>query len=490
MARDDAAREPKEESSLLDRRSYLQLAGAAAASIASVSTVEAAAQDDGPLVQEKFENDDFGEQFTSTYKQDQWYAQRVSDPVKNGSHSLRVRFPEGTHRAMVGKYDAVDAGDTDSGLEELYASYWLRFSPNFDGLDGGKLPGPGNVEGGRGKGGDPSRGRDWSARGSFRDAGSDGVEIVYYVYHMDMDGSYGDWYGGTTVPRNQWVKVDQHAKLNSVSGGSANSDGELQMWIDDSLKFEKTDFRFTEQPENGINYLWSLWFGGNWTSPKDQSVYFDSWALDDAGKPSLSPSPPKETGDILELVTSDGMATTDYEFTVEGSASKRTNAGDLSSEDNDTVTDNGDGTVTVTGAVGNGYGDSYLVDGSITSMSDLDESMWTIRYEGEEVGVDDLVDSGGPTVDRFDVTESDQLGDNSMFSVRWAVSAADAELDTVEVVTAETAEDLNFAVTDVGGESGSGWDLFQFPVGTELDVSLRATDVEENVTRETETVTL
>ncbi|MFC7080773.1 hypothetical protein [Halorussus caseinilyticus] len=62
---------------------------------------------------------------------------------------------------------------------------------------------------------------------------------------------------------------------------------------------------------------------------------------------------------------------------------------DVASEGNDSVTDNGDGTVTVSGVAGNGYGDSYFVDGDVISM-DLDESKWTIRYGGEEVGVSDL----------------------------------------------------------------------------------------------------
>jgi len=45
-------------------------------------------------------------------------------------------------------------------------------------------------------------------------------------------------------------------------------------------------------------------------------------------------------------------------------------------------------------------------------------------------------------------------------------------------------------VNDASGENASGWDLFQFPAGTELDVTLRAKDVAENVTKETKNVTL
>ncbi|WP_435179453.1 hypothetical protein [Halorussus sp. AFM4] len=96
------------------------------------------------------------------------------------------------------------------------------------------------------------------------------------------------------------------------------------------------------------------------------------------------------SGTVLELVAGQNTSNVTYEFTVEGSVTKRTSASNgVESEGNDSVTDNGDGTVTASGVSGNGYGDSYLVDGDIVSMN-LDESKWTLRYGGEEVGVADL----------------------------------------------------------------------------------------------------
>jgi hypothetical protein len=95
-------------------------------------------------------------------------------------------------------------------------------------------------------------------------------------------------------------------------------------------------------------------------------------------------------GAVLELVPGTNTSNISYKFTVEGSVTKRTDAGDVSAEDNDTITDNGDGTVTVSGVAGNGYGDSYLVAGDVVSV-DLDESKWTLQWKGEEVAVSDLV---------------------------------------------------------------------------------------------------
>ncbi|UPV76308.1 hypothetical protein M0R89_19285 (plasmid) [Halorussus limi] len=95
-----------------------------------------------------------------------------------------------------------------------------------------------------------------------------------------------------------------------------------------------------------------------------------------------------------------------------------------------------------------------------------------------------------PTVQRFDVSKSEQLGDDRMFSVKWAVADTDADLDVVEVVVHEGTADVNFSVTDVSGKSASGWDLFQFPVGSTLDVTIRAKDAGNRVVKQSQSITL
>jgi hypothetical protein len=95
-----------------------------------------------------------------------------------------------------------------------------------------------------------------------------------------------------------------------------------------------------------------------------------------------------------------------------------------------------------------------------------------------------------PSVERFDVSKSEQLGEDRMFSVKWAVADTDGDLDAVEVVVHEGAADVNFSVTDASGKSQSGWDLFQFPVGSTLDVTLRAKDEGDRVVKQSQTITL
>lgn len=99
-------------------------------------------------------------------------------------------------------------------------------------------------------------------------------------------------------------------------------------------------------------------------------------------------------------------------------------------------------------------------------------------------------DSSSPTIDRFDISKSSQLGSNQMFSVQWAASAGNEDLDVVEVVVNGSDTDLDLSVQDVSGASASGWELFQFPLGTALDVHIRVKDVAGNVTKQSKTVRL
>ena len=95
-----------------------------------------------------------------------------------------------------------------------------------------------------------------------------------------------------------------------------------------------------------------------------------------------------------------------------------------------------------------------------------------------------------PAVDQFTVSPSDKLGDNRMFSVKWGVSDQHGDLDVVEVVVVDDAGSINFSVVDVGGASASGWELFQFPVDSTVDVTVRVKDSAGNVSKDSKTVTL
>jgi hypothetical protein len=471
MARDEAAREHGEGESLLDRRSYLQLAGAAAASVASFGTTTAAKQDDNLFLSEDFESKDYRDNFTFTYDM---LDERTTGPVRSGDHALNVRFPKGSHDGMTAWCDPVEAGLRDQPARDLYATYWVRFPSDFEGHPhGGKLPGPMNyfedwsqTDGnGDGHGGDPSTGYGWSARGNFKDSDANSIVVGAYVYHMDMGGQYGDNWGKTSIAKEEWHRVTQHVKLNTASNDSANADGVLEWWIDDQKVIDQYDMRWTNHPEEGVKYAFTTWYGGKDPSPKDQDIYFDSWQLSTAPIPGTPPAgdahqtttsqdSTDSQGTVLELETVDGADLSSYEFTVDGSVSKRTDAGDLAAEGNDEISANDDGTTTVTGAAGDGYGDSYYVNGDVTAI-DIAEDKWTIRYDGEEVSAAELID--GNTDQQLSNTLVIDGNDkpNSVSTYTFQVSgdvAKSAELGSINSYDQATDGEISGRV--VGGKDG------------------------------------
>lgn len=499
MARNEQARDADQEQSLLDRRGYLKLAGAAAATAASTSALgsdRATAQTDPVFLKENFKDSSYVDWFTRTWRQGE-YDSISTEASYTGDTSLRVNIPEDNHYGIALRLDPKKGELIEEQNRQLYASYWVKFGADFQSdTNGGKLPGPKNRE--RNSGGAAGERIDgtngWTARGKFA-ADNGGIVVGYYTYHMDMDGRWGDHINAATVPRDKWVHIEQFVKLNTVTDGSANRDGELKMWVNGERKIDRTNMRYTLYPENGVNYDFTVYYGGSDPSPADNHLYFDKWELA-TSRPTAGQ---RNSGNNLELITDEGTDALRYDFTVDGDITKDTIGDKVVAEGNDSLTTNDDGTVTVTGVSSDGRGDGYWVDGTITSMN-LDESKWTIRYDGQQVGVNDIVVAGddspdtatsanGPSINQFQITKSERLGDDRMFSVNWDVSAADADLDTVEVVVAQ-GTDINFSVTDVDGQNASNWDLFQFPINTSLQVSLRVTDQAGTVTKKTKDLSL
>jgi len=94
---------------------------------------------------------------------------------------------------------------------------------------------------------------------------------------------------------------------------------------------------------------------------------------------------------VLDIVTTADVEI-EYELRVDGDVEKRTDIGEpLRAEpNNDAVTENGDGTVTVSGYTGNaGFGDSYLVDGRVVAFEqtggDAGRNDVTFLVNGAEV---------------------------------------------------------------------------------------------------------
>ena len=214
--------------------------------------------------------------------------------------------------------------------DSVYMRYYLRLGESWDPSYGGKLPGLAGTYDTAGWGGRPSDGTNgWSARGLFQspipETGSDNPLMGYtpigsYVYHADMEGSYGDnflwidaWghegYGGL-LERNRWYCVEVYAQMNTGS----NFDGVLMGWIDGRKSLEKTDLRFRTVDTLHIQRVWmNVFHGGTAVAPSTQHLYFDNVVIaanyigpmGNGGSPPEELDPAEDTGGVLDADSAD-----------------------------------------------------------------------------------------------------------------------------------------------------------------------------------------
>ena len=204
---------------------------------------------------------------------------RVNVIEENGNRFLRVDYPQGGVGPREGgaqwKIDFIKAFGTT--YNELYISYKLRFANGFDPVKGGKLPG---LFGGQGNtGGHPADGYDgWTARMMWRvDAAP-----VFYVYHTDMQGNFGDNFYWDEVetqlfPAAEWVQVEHRIVMNTPG----NKDGILQGWYNGKLALDKHDMRYRHVNSFAIDgFYFSTFFGGSsdsWAPIHDETIDFDDF---------------------------------------------------------------------------------------------------------------------------------------------------------------------------------------------------------------------
>ena len=82
-----------------------------------------------------------------------------------------------------------------------------------------------------------------------------------------------------------------------------------------------------------------------------------------------------------------------YEFTTTGEVVHVVEEStDSAEEANDRIVDNGDGTWTVTGKTGNGFGDTFRFDGRVTEF--VGDGAFELELDGEPVAVDELTSMG------------------------------------------------------------------------------------------------
>ncbi|AWB28236.1 hypothetical protein HARCEL1_11240 [Halococcoides cellulosivorans] len=222
------------------------------------------------------------------------------------------------------QYPAGEAGNGNGGVDmmvplgrhydELYLGYRVRFGAGFEFSNaGGKLPGLiGSADGVYAVtgGDDPDGTNGWSARMMWRDPIDEDPDrglAMFYVYHPDQPGEYGEnmhWDdGGEQVyfERDRTHEIEHHVVMNTPG----EHDGVLEGWFDGEKVFERRDLRFWDVPDRGINrfYFSSFFGGGNtpkWAHSRDEHIYYDEFVISEApiwNGPDRSTTTPETTTD-------------------------------------------------------------------------------------------------------------------------------------------------------------------------------------------------
>ncbi|MFC7177451.1 hypothetical protein [Halosegnis marinus] len=145
----------------------------------------------------------------------------------------------------------------------------------------------------------------------------------------------------------------------------------------------------------------------------------------------------------------------EYEFVASGPVAPVEDAGTLKAEGNDTIVENDDGTYTVTGVTGNGYGDSFDVTGAVTAFSaTVAESNFVLRVDDEPVSVAELVDGGDP----------EPLPNSIVFDGAGSAETTAYEFEVTGSVSAGDSVEAGDAIegTTVSGAVTEGVDAYRF----------------------------
>ena len=261
-------------------------------------------QEDLVVFEQDFESASVGNYLPEVLN-DQWHtplwhmgvrenrAKIVSDKEKG--KALEVLFPAnqfGSDGAVAFLNDLSFGSGIERNFEELYISYDVKFSENFDFVRGGKLPGlcGYNVtqdprDGCNTGGGFPTGYDGWSARGMWREDG----KLENYVYHADQFYEYGDdEYWTANAERGTWHSFQHRIVLNTV--GEAN--GIVEAWFDGVKVLSSNTMLYRKTADIGINlFYFSTFYGGadpSWAPKSDQYIYFDNFRIATTPLPEIA----------------------------------------------------------------------------------------------------------------------------------------------------------------------------------------------------------
>lgn len=163
---------------------------------------------------------------------------------------------------------------------------------------------------------------------------------------------------------------------------------------------------------------------------------------------------------VVEVLSTNDTTEFDYEFDADGPVTRVLDAGAMSAETgNDAITDNGDGTYTVSGHVGLGFGDTFGVEGGTltafrTAAADGDYAVYVDGTEIDTGGSGDSGSDGGSDSGSDDGSTADEvlvevLSTNSATEFDYEL-VTDGPVTRVLDAGDRSAESSNDDVTDNG----------------------------------------
>ena len=285
-------------------------------------------------------------------------------------------------------------------------------------------------------------------------SGCGGIEHVFDFQSDQPDTS------GTAGPIYLY---NDHGPTNFEGGGAADAwsfgpvhlSGQYSSASDYDVDSGSVDF--VEDGDQPVLQLPPVWTPGGQGNP-----LVDSNA--DTGDSTPTTEEPTD-GSIFEVVSTSDDAELDYQFEVDGTVEPTTTEDGVSAvgESNVQITDNGDGTMTVTGRTGNGYGDAFEINSHVTTFErTAGESDYQLRLDGDDVTgqfSDGGSDDGSSTTSMFEVvsTSSDaELG--YTFTVDGTAERAEASQQNSSIGESnDTVTDNGDGTVTVEGWTGLGY---------------------------------
>ncbi len=239
----------------------------------------------GPLSKEQWARDWQNPEFANgVYTGDP----TIIDDVNMGERKSRVMhwtFPEGTFSANSehGYQWKVPLGES---YEEIYLTYSIMFKPGFEPVLGGKIPG---LEGGLSKDGLAGSGPPaWEDGFGGSLMFKPGPTPVFYIYHHDMPGQYGDtrvWNYKFDVSTDRWYDITFRIVMNTatateIGGPDGLNDGIMEGYVNGKLYGTWTNLRLRNLKNIGVDHTRiQAFFGGGdsgWATIRDEWMLIDN----------------------------------------------------------------------------------------------------------------------------------------------------------------------------------------------------------------------